>query len=720
LESGKFLKTFGTGNEPNDPTRSRLHSAAAITTSDGRYLFSTGEATANFGEKIEIKQPKLSQWEWHSGKLLRTFDHANATVITISPDGQHLVSGTKAGELKLWNVSSGSLLGSYTPQDTGAFQGNSSFRGVSIADGVVRALFAKRLMAFDLRSLALISEVPAEETHGQLTASRDGRWGAVLGYYSKWKLDLMDLRTGQMIRRFEGLPLSHRVAVGNAVMSPDGKRVVVVGIPTGLGIWDVESGAQLVAAYPGGVEPETQVLPGALDFDWVSMTPEGFFSAAPRASDLISVVRGLQPYSVEQVWQSLYNPDLLREKLAGDPDNEVEQASKVTNLEKVLSSGTPPVATITSHAQRTTSQEELITVRASVTEQEAGGIGRIEWRLNGITAGITHPANNVPTVEANQVFALDPGENTIDVVAYNGRNSLASVPARVVLNFGGPSATTKPKLHIFAIGINAYVDRGWTPPGASAPIHFPPLNLAVDDAKALSEALRKGGDDQYSDVHVTHVLDADATLEGLEEAINKAAVETHPRDTFVLFVAAHGISEGGRFFLIPQDFQGGPNALVEKAVSQARLQDWIVNRIKAKRALILLDTCESGAVVGGHTRSRTDGPDSEAAIGRLHEATGRPVLTAAAEGKPAFEGFENHGVFTWTLLDALKNGDRNANGTIELSELVGHVQDQVPRISAKLNGRGRAAIAARGNADDRQSARFGSRGEDFSIVRRLP
>ena len=72
-------------------------------------------------------------------------------------------------------------------------------------------------------------------------------------------------------------------------------------------------------------------------------------------------------------------------------------------------------------------------------------------------------------------------------------------------------------------------------------------------------------------------------------------------------------------------------------------------------------------------------PASEAAIGRLHEATGRPVLTAAAEGKPAFEGYEGHGVFTWTLLDALKNGDRNGNGSIELSELVAHVQDKCRR-----------------------------------------
>jgi hypothetical protein len=126
------------------------------------------------------------------------------------------------------------------------------------------------------------------------------------------------------------------------------------------------------------------------------------------------------------------------------------------------------------------------------------------------------------------------------------------------------------------------------------------------------------------------------------------------------------------------------------------MQDWIVNRIKAKRVIVLLDTCGSGTLVGRYMRSRT------AAIGRLHEATGRPVLTAAAEGKPAFEGYQGHGLFTWALLDALlldafKNADRNANGTIEVSELVAHVQDQVPQIATKLNGRGQAAIAARGS-----------------------
>jgi uncharacterized caspase-like protein len=239
--------------------------------------------------------------------------------------------------------------------------------------------------------------------------------------------------------------------------------------------------------------------------------------------------------------------------------------------------------------------------------------------------------------------------------------------------------------------------------------------------------MKQAGANLYEEVRLTAVLDRQASRANLDAVIDQVATAVQPRDTFILFAAAHGKSEAGRFYLIPQDYDGGPDptALANRAIDQATLQDWLANRIKAKRVVVLLDTCESGALVGGYLRSRIDLPASEAALGRLHEAIGRPVLTAAAEGKPAFEGYKGHGIFTWAILDALRHGDRNGNGTIELSELVAHVQDVVPRISAELNGVGRAAVAlspiatSAPFAGSAQSARFGSRGEDFVLAQRL-
>ena len=213
--------------------------------------------------------------------------------------------------------------------------------------------------------------------------------------------------------------------------------------------------------------------------------------------------------------------------------------------------------------------------------------------------------------------------------------------------------------------------------------------------KVFAAELKKAAAGMYADVRVRTALDTEATAAGLEEEIvRQMSAEINPRDTFLFFAAAHGYSNGGRFYLIPQDYQGGtdPAALAKKAIGQERLQDWIANRIKAqKRLSSCLIPCESGALTDGYIHSRTDAPASDAAVGRLHEATGRPVLTAAAAGKLGFEGYEVHGVFTWALIDALRHGDTDGDGLIELPELVAHVQDAVPKISEELNGKGRAA-----------------------------
>src|SRR5262249_4918993 len=109
---------------------------------------------------------------------------------------------------------------------------------------------------------------------------------------------------------------------------------------------------------------------------------------------------------------------------------------------------------------------------------------------------------------------------------------------------------------------------------------------------------------------------------------------------------------------------------------------------KARRGLILLDTCESGALVASRA-SGVDLGNSEAAMGRLNEATGRPVLTAAAANQAALEGYKGHGVFTYALLDALVNGDTNNDGKIQLSELAANIQTLAPQLSRRIGpGRG--------------------------------
>ena len=337
------------------------------------------------------------------------------------------------------------------------------------------------------------------------------------------------------------------------------------------------------------------------------------------------------------------------------------------------------------------------------------------------------PAGPGPEYSIGRELALDPGENQVELIAYEGRNLLASRPARTTIIYDGPTDTAKPKLHVLAIGINNYADLGGTEPSTGKLRAFPPLSASVSDAKAFSAEMKKAGAGLYAEVHATEMLDGDATLSRLDETFAKLAGEVGPRDTFVFYAAAHGYTDGGNYFLIPQDYQGGPEpqALKTRAVGQDRIQDWIANRIKAKKAIILLDTCEFGALTSGYSKSRTEGPVSEAAVGRLHEGTGRPVLTAASGGKSAYEGYKGHGVFTYAVMEALHKADTNGNGRIEVTELAAHVEKRVPELFAELkaNGwvvKGMAAVTTRGARGDTQAAHFGSTGEDFAVVARLP
>src|SRR6185312_8251704 len=80
-------------------------------------------------------------------------------------------------------------------------------------------------------------------------------------------------------------------------------------------VWDAATGQLLVSslAFKNG--------------DWVTITPEGFFDASPGGAKMLNVVRGLEAYSINQVYQALYRPDLVKEKLAGDPAGKVKAAA---------------------------------------------------------------------------------------------------------------------------------------------------------------------------------------------------------------------------------------------------------------------------------------------------------------------------------------------------------------------------------------------------------
>jgi hypothetical protein len=290
-------------------------------------------------------------------------------------------------------------------------------------------------------------------------------------------------------------------------------------------------------------------------------------------------------------------------------------------------------------------------------------------------------------------MALDPGDNSIELVVYNRANLVASRPAQAKIAWNGAEPTARPRLYVLVAAINKHVD------GALK------LTYAVPDAKAIAAAFREAGKGHYEDVDVTLALDADATVAKLDRTFSELARKIRPRDVFVFFAAAHGKTLDGRYYMVPQDFiYQNDQSLVRSAIGQDQLQKWF-SGIAAKKAVLMFDTCEAGTLTTAQ-RVAARGLEQKAALGRLIQATGRATLTATTSTQDAWEGYGGHSVFAYAVLDAFARGDLNGNGLIELAELIQHIDGLVPAIAEKLNGA-------------KQFPQMDAYGSNFSLVRQV-
>lgn len=104
---------------------------------------------------------------------------------------------------------------------------------------------------------------------------------------------------------------------------------------------------------------------------------------------------------------------------------------------------------------------ETLNVRAALTPG-IGGIGRIEWRVNGIVRVARAPASSSPpsgtAIEIEDPLLLEAGENIVELTVYNATNRIASSPVRVKVNWDAPPQAVAPRMFVLSIGVDDYWD----------------------------------------------------------------------------------------------------------------------------------------------------------------------------------------------------------------------------------------------------------------------
>src|SRR5207244_10613209 len=163
------------------------------------------------------------------------------------------------------------------------------------------------------------------------------------------------------------------------------------------------------------------------------------------------------------------------------------------------------------------------------------------------------------TISFRRTLSLDPGDNRVEIIAYNEKGLISSEPARIEVKWTGEGAKTAPRLYALAVGINDYWDGRLR------------LNYAAPDARSIGEALRRAGSGLYERVEVTQILDAEVTGDNLDRVFAELAQKIRPRDVFVFFLAGHGKTVDGRYYFLPQDFRyHGESSVAVKGVGPDR------------------------------------------------------------------------------------------------------------------------------------------------------
>lgn len=604
---------------------------------DGKYLASAA------GDSYKCADRTIKIWEVASGKCVKTLEgHTDAVLsVSFSPDGKYVASGSSDKTIKLWEVATGNCIKTLTEHTYHVESVAYSPDGKYLASGSRSRI----IKIYEAESGRVLKTFDFGRAVTSVCYSPDGRYLASCSWDGTIKI--WDVVTEQCINTLTG----HTGWVNSVCYSPDGAYLASGSNDDTIRFWDASTGELLATTF-------------CLDGDeWLTYTPEGFFAGSEWATkNLVHIVDGMKTVGIDQMYDSLYRPDLVSAKLSGE---DISSYAQKVNFASLMQTGSAPVVTFLSLEDEVKDRD--VTIEFAI-QNTGGGIGEVNLLLNGKNIRLAEkvPSKNGETVHFSHIITLQNGKNTVELYAKNEAGKVESLHVSKTLNWQGN--VKKPNLYIFTVAINKYRDRRLQ------------LKYAVPDAEFILKGFSSQKKSLYQNIFTHHLFDDNVTKDGLKSSFEKLGDEVQADDVFVFYIAGHGITydEDGDYYYLPSNFRfTSSEAIQQQGISKNDLTRYL-SLIKAGKTLMLMDTCNAGSFLGNNTR----GLSEQTAIDRLTRSTGHATIVASSDDQVAMEGYEGHGIFTYILVEGLRGkADTDGDGFITLQELSAYTEEEVPRRS---------------------------------------
>jgi uncharacterized caspase-like protein len=172
----------------------------------------------------------------------------------------------------------------------------------------------------------------------------------------------------------------------------------------------------------------------------------------------------------------------------------------------------------------------------------------------------------------------------------------------------------------------------------------------------------------------------------------------------IIFIATHGgpderAPQNRYFVLHDTDYE----RLSDTGLPMPDLHNYLQQNVRAKRMMLLVDTCESAAMLADPTvraRGRANNLSNLYLEKLLYREEGRAVITASDVNESSLESSKwgnGHGVFTHFLLEGMRGAaDANNDKFVTLGELFRFVRKSV-RVETQYNQNPRMLIGTNEN-----------------------
>jgi WD40 repeat protein len=320
---------------------------------------------------------------------------------------------------------------------------------------------------------------------------------------------------------------------------------------------------------------------------------------------------------------------------------------------------------------------EQVTVSLRIRDA-GGGIGDVRVFLNGTAVRHdTSPARTSVPAEGDlrqYNIRLVSGRNTLRAVAFNADNSMQSADALHEIN-AVFRTSRRPSVHALIVGVQEFVNPRLA------------LRYSVADAKLFAQVIAERSAGLFDSVNIKMLLTpAETTREALLAAFEELRARVGPEDMFVFYAASHGTVDEGEYFLFTSNVGSTATArLRSDAIGQATLRQMIAN-IPATKKFVVIDTCNAGQLGDSmQVAVLARGLNEDRATKLLSRAVGSTVLMASTSQQEALEGYKEHGLFTWVVVEGLRGkADADKDGFVKTGELADYVDNEVPELAEQL------------------------------------